>query len=777
MAELDAKFQEAWKGFKAGAWQNEINTRDFIQTNYTPYEGDESFLAGPTEATTKLWAQVMEGIKQENSTHAPVDFDTNNPSTITSHPAGYIDQSLEKIVGLQTDKPLKRAIHPFGGIRMIQNSCTEYGKELDQDVVDIFTKYRKTHNQGVFDVYTPAILKCRKAGVLTGLPDAYGRGRIIGDYRRIALYGIDRLMADRVEGFKSLQANLENGIDLEETIRHREEISEQHRALADIKAMAATYGCDISGPATTAKEAIQATYFGYLAAVKSQNGAAMSFGRTATFLDIYIQRDLENGVLKSEQEAQELVDHLIMKLRMVRFLRTHVYDELFSGDPIWATESLGGMGLDGRTLVSKTSFRYLQTLYNMGTSPEPNMTILWSEQLPAAWKKFVTTVSIQTSAIQYENDDLMRNDFESDDYAIACCVSPMVVGKSQQFFGARANLAKTLLYAINGGMDEKLYPNKDGSESHMQVGPKTEPIKSEILDFDEVMARMDTFMDWLATQYVTALNIIHYMHDKYSYEAAQMALYDINIKRTLGCGVAGLSVAADSLSAIKYAKVKPIRDEFGVAVDFEIEGDYPKFGNNDERVDSIACDLVTRFMKKVQSHKIYRDATPTQSILTITSNVVYGKKTGNTPDGRKGGTPFGPGANPVHGRDVSGAVASLTSVGKLPFAYAKDGISYTFTIIPDALGKDIAGQSKNLVGLLDGYFHHEEETKNTDNYVEGGQHLNVNVLNREMLLDAMDHPEKYPTLTIRVSGYAVRFNALTKEQQQDVVTRTFTQKL
>ncbi|MGN1356749.1 MAG: formate C-acetyltransferase [Succinivibrionaceae bacterium] len=777
MAELDEKFQTAWKGFKQGAWQNEVNTRDFIQTNYTPYEGDESFLAGPTDATTKLWSIVMEGIKQENRTHAPVDFDTSNPSTITSHAPGYIDQNLEKIVGLQTDKPLKRAIHPFGGIRMIENSCQEYGKELDPKVVEIFTKYRKTHNQGVFDVYTQNIRNCRKAGILTGLPDAYGRGRIIGDYRRIALYGIDYLMKDRFKGFNSLQDNLEKGIDLEETIRHREEISEQYRALQELKEMAASYGCDISGPAKTAQEAIQATYFGYLGAVKSQNGAAMSFGRTATFLDIYIQRDLENGVLKSEQEAQELVDHLIMKLRMVRFLRTHVYDELFSGDPIWATESLGGMGLDGRTLVSKTSYRYLNTLYNMGTSPEPNMTILWSEQLPLAWKKFVTKVSIETSAIQYENDDLMRNDFQSDDYAIACCVSPMIIGKTQQFFGARANLAKTLLYAINGGLDEKLYPAKDGTERHLQVGPKMDPIKSEYLNFDEVMERMDKFMDWLATQYVTALNIIHYMHDKYSYEAIQMALYDINIKRTLGCGVAGLSVAADSLSAIKYAKVKPIRDEFGVAVDFQIEGEFPKFGNNDERVDSIACDLVTRFMKKVKSHKTYRDAIPTQSILTITSNVVYGKKTGTTPDGRKGGTPFGPGANPVHGRDVNGAVASLTSVGKLPFAYAKDGISYTFTIIPDALGKDEQTQSKNLVGLLDGYFHHEEETKNTDNYVEGGQHLNVNVLNRATLLDAMENPDKYPTLTIRVSGYAVRFNALTKEQQQDVVSRTFTSKI
>ena len=760
MAELNEQFLKAWEGFQSGAWQGEVNTRDFIQSNYTPYEGDESFLVGATDATTTLWNKVMEGIKEENRTHAPIDFDTDLPGTITSHDAGYIDQSLEKIVGLQTDKPLKRAIIAFGGINMVKNSCEVYGRHLDPQIQKIFTEYRKTHNQGVFDVYTKDIRNCRKSGIITGLPDAYGRGRIIGDYRRIALYGIDYLMKDKFAQFNSLQAKMEAGEDLEATIRLREEINDQYKALGQLKEMAAKYGCDISGPATTAQEAVQATYFGYLGAVKSQNGAAMSFGRTASFLDIYFERDIKKGLL-TEQDAQELVDHLIMKLRMVRFLRTPEYDTLFSGDPIWATESLGGMGLDGRTLVTKNSFRYLNTLYTMGPSPEPNMTILWSEQLPMGWKKFCAKVSIDTSSIQYENDDLMRNDFNSDDYAIACCVSPMIVGKMMQFFGARANLAKTLLYAINGGVDEKL---------KMQVGPKTAPIAGEYLEFNEVMDRLDHFMDWLATQYVTALNIIHYMHDKYSYEAIQMALHDRDVIRTMACGIAGLSVCADSLSAIKYAKVKPVRDEDGLAIDFEIEGEYPQFGNNDERVDAIACDLVERFMKKVQTHKTYRNATPTQSILTITSNVVYGKKTGNTPDGRRAGTPFGPGANPMHGRDQKGAVASLTSVAKLPFAYAKDGISYTFSIVPNALGKQEDAQKQNLVGLMDGYFHHEAN-------IEGGQHLNVNVMNREMLLDAMENPEKYPQLTIRVSGYAVRFNSLTKEQQQDVITRTFTKSM
>ncbi|MDE9537794.1 formate C-acetyltransferase [Xenorhabdus bovienii] len=758
MSELNEKFSVAWQGFNEGSWQNEVNVRDFIQQNYAPYEGDETFLAGATKATDILWEKVMEGIKIENRTHAPVDFDTDVASTIISHDAGYIAKDLEQIVGLQTEAPLKRAIIPFGGIKMVESSCQAYNRELDPKLKQIFTDYRKTHNQGVFDVYTPDILKCRKSGVLTGLPDAYGRGRIIGDYRRVALYGIDLLRDEKYAQFTSLQEKLENGEDLEATIRLREEIAEQHRALSQIKEMAAKYGCDISYPAITAKEAVQWTYFAYLAAVKSQNGAAMSFGRVSSFLDIYIERDLQAGRL-TEQEAQELIDHLVMKLRMVRFLRTPEYDELFSGDPIWATESLAGMGLDGRTLVTKNSFRFLNTLYTMGPSPEPNMTILWSEKLPINFKKFAAKVSIDTSSLQYENDDLMRPDFNSDDYAIACCVSPMIVGKQMQFFGARANLAKTMLYAINGGVDEKM---------KIQVGPKEEPMRDEVLDYDKVMARMDHFMDWLAKQYVTALNIIHYMHDRYSYEAALMALHDRDVYRTMACGIAGLSVAADSLSAIKYAKVSPIRDEDGLATDFNIEGEYPQFGNNDPRVDDIACDLVERFMKKIQKLQTYRNAVPTQSVLTITSNVVYGKKTGNTPDGRRAGAPFGPGANPMHGRDQKGAVASLTSVAKLPFAYAKDGISYTFSIVPNALGKDDEVRKANLAGLMDGYFHHEEN-------IEGGQHLNVNVMNREMLLDAMENPEKYPQLTIRVSGYAVRFNSLTKEQQRDVVTRTFTQ--
>ncbi len=770
MTQLTEAQQKAWEGFVGGDWQHEVNVRDFIQKNYTPYEGDESFLADATPATTALWDKVMEGIKIENKTHEPLDFDTDNPSTITSHKPGYINKELEKIVGLQTDAPLKRAIMPFGGIKMVKGSCEVYGRQLDPEVEHIFTEYRKTHNQGVFDVYTPDILRCRKSGVLTGLPDAYGRGRIIGDYRRLAVYGIDYLMADKKKQFDSLQPKLERGEDIQATIQLREEIAEQHRALGKIKEMAASYGYDVSNPATNAQEAVQWTYFAYLAAVKSQNGAAMSFGRISSFLDIYIERDLKNGKI-TEQEAQELIDHLVMKLRMVRFLRTPEYDQLFSGDPMWATETLGGMGLDGRTLVTKNSFRILHTLYTMGPSPEPNLTILWSEKLPEAFKRFCAKVSIDTSSVQYENDDLMRPDFNSDDYAIACCVSPMVVGKQMQFFGARANLAKTLLYAINGGVDEK---------NGMQVGPKTEPIKDEVLDFDTVMTRMDSFMDWLATQYVTALNIIHFMHDKYAYEAALMAFHDRDVYRTMACGIAGLSVAADSLAAIKYAKVKPIRGDIkdkegkvvasNVAIDFEIEGEYPQFGNNDPRVDDIACDLVERFMKKIQTHKTYRNATPTQSVLTITSNVVYGKKTGNTPDGRRAGAPFGPGANPMHGRDQKGAVASLTSVAKLPFAYAKDGISYTFSIVPNALGKEYEAQKRNLAGLMDGYFHHEAT-------VEGGQHLNVNVLNREMLLDAMENPEKYPQLTIRVSGYAVRFNSLTKEQQQDVITRTFTQSM
>ena len=756
----DMLYAEAWNGFKGTDWKEEINVRDFIQHNYTPYEGDESFLAEATPATTALWEKVMAGIRIENSTHAPVDFDTNIATTITAHDAGYIEQELEKIVGLQTDKPLKRALHPFGGINMIKSSFDAYGREMDADFEYQFTELRKTHNQGVFDAYSPDMLRCRKSGVLTGLPDGYGRGRIIGDYRRVALYGIRYLVRERELQFADLQSNLEWGQNLEATIRLREELSEHRRALLQMQEMAAKYGCDISRPARNAQEAVQWVYFAYLAAVKSQNGGAMSLGRTASFLDIYIERDFKAGIL-NEQQAQELIDHFIMKIRMVRFLRTPEFDTLFSGDPIWATEVIGGIGLDGRTLVTKNSFRYLHTLHTMGPAPEPNLTVLWSEQLPIAFKKYAAQVSIITSSLQYENDDLMRADFDSDDYAIACCVSPMVIGKQMQFFGARANLAKTLLYAINGGVDEKL---------KIQVGPKTAPLMDDVLDYDTVMESLDHFMDWLAVQYISALNIIHYMHDKYSYEASLMALHDRDVYRTMACGMAGLSVAADSLSAIKYARVKPIRDENGLAIDFEIEGDYPQYGNNDERVDSIACDLVERFMKKIKVLPTYRNAVPTQSILTITSNVVYGQKTGNTPDGRRAGTPFAPGANPMHGRDRKGAVASLTSVAKLPFTYAKDGISYTFSIVPAALGKEDGVRKTNLVGLLDGYFHHEA-------HVEGGQHLNVNVMNREMLMDAIEHPENYPNLTIRVSGYAVRFNALTREQQQDVISRTFTQAL
>ncbi|NAW42394.1 formate C-acetyltransferase [Salmonella sp. gx-f4] len=754
----DMLYAEAWRDFKGTDWKEEINVRNFIQHNYTPYEGDESFLADATPATTALWEKVMAGIRIENATHAPVDFDTNIATTITAHDAGYIEKELEKIVGLQTDKPLKRALHPFGGVNMIKSSFHAYGREMDADFEYTFTDLRKTHNQGVFDVYSPDILRCRKFGVLTGLPDGYGRGRIIGDYRRVALYGIRYLVRERELQFADLQSNLEQGQNLEATIRLREELAEHRRALLQMQEMAAKYGYDISRPARNAQEAVQWLYFAYLAAVKSQNGGAMSLGRTASFLDIYIERDFNAGLL-TEQQAQELIDHFIMKIRMVRFLRTPEFDSLFSGDPIWATEVIGGMGLDGRTLVTKNSFRYLHTLHTMGPAPEPNLTILWSEALPVAFKKYAAQVSIVTSSLQYENDDLMRTDFNSDDYAIACCVSPMVIGKQMQFFGARANLAKTLLYAINGGVDEKL---------KIQVGPKTAPLTDEVLDYDAVMESLDHFMDWLAVQYISALNIIHYMHDKYSYEASLMALHDRDVYRTMACGIAGLSVAADSLSAIRYAQVKPIRDENGLAIDFAIEGEYPQYGNNDERVDSIACDLVKRFMQKISVLPTYRNAVPTQSILTITSNVVYGQKTGNTPDGRRAGTPFAPGANPMHGRDRKGAVASLTSVAKLPFTYAKDGISYTFSIVPAALGKEDAVRKTNLVGLLDGYFHHEAQ-------VEGGQHLNVNVMNREMLLDAIEHPENYPNLTIRVSGYAVRFNALTREQQQDVISRTFTQ--
>ncbi len=755
MSELNEKLATAWEGFAKGDWQNEVNVRDFIQKNYTPYEGDESFLAGATDATTKLWDTVMEGVKQENRTHAPVDFDTSLASTITSHDAGYIEKGLEKIVGLQTEAPLKRAIIPFGGIKMVEGSCKAYNRELDPMLKKIFTEYRKTHNQGVFDVYTKDILNCRKSGVLTGLPDAYGRGRIIGDYRRVALYGIDFLMKDKYAQFVSLQEKLENGEDLEGTIRLREEISEQHRALGQIKEMAAKYGCDISGPATTAQEAIQWTYFGYLAAVKSQNGAAMSFGRTSSFLDIFIERDLKAGKI-TEQDAQEMIDHLVMKLRMVRFLRTPEYDELFSGDPIWATESIGGMGVDGRTLVTKNSFRFLNTLYTMGPSPEPNITILWSEKLPLSFKKYAAKVSIDTSSLQYENDDLMRPDFNNDDYAIACCVSPMVVGKQMQFFGARANLAKTMLYAINGGVDEKL---------KMQVGPKSEPIKGDVLNFDEVMDRMDHFMDWLAKQYVTALNIIHYMHDKYYYEKAQMAFVDTDPRINLAYGVAGLSIALDSLSAIKYARVTPRRNAEGLTEAFDIEGEFPCYGNNDDRVDHLGVDLVYYFSEELKKLPVYKNARPTLSLLTITSNVMYGKKTGATPDGRLKGVAFAPGANPMHGRDKSGAIASLASVAKMRYRDSQDGISNTFSIVPKSLGPTAEDRIENLVTMLDGYF------------TKGAHHLNVNVLNREMLEDAMEHPEKYPQLTIRVSGYAVNFTKLSREHQLEVISRSFHERM
>lgn len=668
---LDKKVYPA-TDFVSGKWQQEINVRDFIQKNYTPYEGDASFLAEPTEATTKLWQECCDLLKKERDNGGVLDMDTKVVSTITSHGAGYIDKSLETIVGLQTDAPLKRSMQPFGGIRMAETSCKSYGYEVDPEVSEIFTKYRKTHNQGVFDVYTPEMKAARHSAIITGLPDAYGRGRIIGDYRRVALYGINRLIEDKQEQFKSLEGEM-----TPDRIQLREEIADQIKALKEMIELGKIYGFDISQPARNAKEAVQWLYFGYLSAVKEQNGAAMSIGRTSTFLDIYIERDLKEGVL-TEAEAQELIDHFIMKLRLVKFARTPEYNELFSGDPTWVTESIGGMGIDGRTLVTKNSFRYLHTLENLGTAPEPNLTVLWSKRLPHNFKQFCAHISITTSSIQYENDDMMRVT-HGDDYAIACCVSSMVVGKEMQFFGARANLAKCLLYAINGGIDERL---------KTQVGPKYRPITSEYLNYDEVMDKYNDMMEWLAGLYVNTLNVIHYMHDKYCYEKAQMALHDRDVKRYFATGIAGLSVVADSLSAIKYAKVKAIRDDDGIVVDYEVEGDYPKYGNNDDRVDQIAVDLVRNFMSKIRKHYTYRNSIPTMSILTITSNVVYGKKTGNTPDGRKAGIPLAPGANPMHGRDLNGAAASLASVAKLPFDDAQDGISNTFSIIPNALGKD-----------------------------------------------------------------------------------------
>lgn len=735
-----------WDSFYDGRWQTEVDVRDFILRNYTLYEGDDSFLEAATDNTKALWEQVMELSKQERENGGVLDMDSKNVSTITSHGPGYLNKELEQIVGFQTDKPFKRSLQPFGGIRMAVAAAQSYGFEVDEEVQHIFTEYRKTHNQGVFDVYTPEMKKARRAGIITGLPDAYGRGRIIGDYRRVALYGVDFLIKEKQKDYE-LSCN---GTMSEDVIRDREEMAEQIRALQELKELASVYGYDISQPAVNAQEAFQWLYFAYLAAIKEQNGAAMSLGRVSTFLDIYIERDIANGVL-TEKTAQELVDHFVMKLRLVKFARTPDYNELFSGDPTWVTESIGGVSLNGEPLVTKNSFRFLHTLDNLGPSPEPNLTVLWSTKLPKLFKKYCAKMSIQTSSIQYENDDLMREIY-GDDYGIACCVSAMTIGKQMQFFGARANLAKALLYAINGCVDEI---SKD------QVGPALAPIASTYLDYDEVMSKFDHVMDWLAGLYMNTLNVIHYMHDKYSYERIEMALHDREILRTMAGGIAGLSVVADSLSAIKYAKVKTIRDENGIAVDFEIEGDFPKYGNNDDRVDEIAVQIVKTFMNKFRKHRPYRNATPTLSVLTITSNVVYGKKTGNTPDGRRKGEPFAPGANPLHGRDKEGALASLSSVAKLPYEYSLDGISNTFSIVPKALGREEGTREDNLAAILDGYM------------TKKGHHLNINVFNRETLLDAMEHPEEYPQLTIRVSGYAVNFIKLTREQQIDVINRTF----
>ncbi|MFB6891524.1 formate C-acetyltransferase [Kitasatospora sp. NPDC056327] len=741
--------EPAWDGFRDGPWQDGVDVRDFVQRNVTPYEGDAAFLAGPTERTLAVWRRITDRFPEERA-KGVYDVAHGIPSGITAHAPGWIDRDRELIVGLQTDAPLKRAIMPNGGWRMVAGALRTYGYPVDPGLEKVFTEYRKTHNAGVFDAYTPGIRAARKAGIITGLPDAYGRGRIIGDYRRVPLYGVDRLIAAKLAEKAGLDAAPTDPARLEETIRLREELAEQLRALGELKAMAAAYGYDLSGPAATGREAVQWLYFAYLAAVKEQNGAAMSLGRTSTFLDVYLQRDLAAGRL-TEEQAQELVDDFVVKLRIVRFLRTPEYDELFSGDPTWVTESIGGMGTDGRTLVTRTSFRYLQTLYNLGPAPEPNMTVFWSPQLPLGFKEFCARVSIDTSSVQYESDELMRPRF-GDDTAIACCVSAMAVGKQMQFFGARVNLAKTLLYAVNGGRDER---------SGEQVGPATGAITSEVLDYDEVMARFDEQMEWLAGTYVHALNVIHYMHDKYAYERLEMALHDRDVRRTMACGIAGLAVAADSLAAIRYARVTPVRDGTGLVTDYLVEGEYPAYGNNDDRVDAIAVHLVEEFMRKVRKHPTYRGAEHTQSVLTITSNVVYGKKTGNTPDGRRAGEPFSPGANPMNGRDRHGCVASALSVAKLPYAEAEDGISLTHTVAPDALGRTPAERITNLVGVLDGYT------------AVGGFHMNVNVLNRETLLDAMEHPENHPQLTIRVSGYAVNFVRLTREQQLDVINRTF----
>nr|BFE57576.1 formate C-acetyltransferase [Dactylosporangium thailandense] len=734
-----------WRGFRGGRWRDEVDVAGFIRANVRPYTGDGSFLAGPTERTAHVWGLLtaMFPAERERGVH---DVDPRTPASITSHAPGYIDRDRELIVGLQTDAPLRRAIMPAGGLRMVKNGLRAYGYELDPLVEECFTRHRKTHNDAVFDAYTPQILAARKAGVITGLPDAYGRGRIIGDYRRVALYGVDFL----AEAKRRDKASLDHRAATPDVVRDREELAEQLRALAELKAMAASYGFDIAGPARTAREAIQWLYFGYLAAAKEQNGAAMSLGRTSTFLDVYLERDLADGAL-SEAGAQELVDDFVIKLRIIRFLRTPDYDQLFSGDPTWVTESIGGMGAGGSTLVTRTSYRYLQTLYNLGPAPEPNLTVLWSPALPEPFKRFCAKVSLDTSAIQYENDDLLRR-YSDDDTAIACCVSAMRVGKDMQFFGARVNVAKALLYAINGGRDEM---------SGVQVAPAAPPVAGDVLDYATVLAAYDRTLDWLARTYVDALNIIHYMHDKYAYERLEMALHDYPVRRFLACGIAGLSVAADSLAAIRYATVRPVRDETGLVVDYTVEGEYPAFGNGDERADRIAVWLVDTFMGKVRGNPAYRDAIHTQSVLTITSNVVYGKHTGNTPDGRRAGEPFAPGANPMNGRDVHGMAAAALSVAKLPYASARDGISLTSTVTPDGLGRDERERTANLAGLLDAYMG------------AGGFHLNVNVLDRETLLDAMAHPQRYPQLTIRVSGYAVNFVRLTPEQQRDVLGRTF----
>lgn len=744
---LNEAVSSYYRKFNKGVWIQEVNVRDFIQKNYTPYTGDQHFLASPTDKTNRLWHQVLT-LMQEEQKKGVLDADTEVVSGITTHAPGYVDQELELIVGLQTDKPLKRALMPFGGVRIAKNALKSNSFGFSEVTQTAFDTLRKTHNEGVFDAYTAEIKKARSSGIITGLPDSYARGRIIGDYRRVPLYGIDRLIEDKIEHRQSLDVGSIN----ESVVRLREEISEQIRSLRELKELAASYGYDISNPAETAQEAIQWLYFAYLAAVKEQNGAAMSLGRVSTFLDIYIQRDISEGTL-NEVAAQELIDHFVMKLRMIRFMRPPEYNQLFSGDPIWVTEAIGGMGTDGRTLVTQSSFRFLQTLLNLGPAPEPNLTVLWSNRLPEEFKRFCADASIRTSSIQYENDDLMRS-YWGDDYGIACCVSAMRIGKQMQFFGARANLAKTLLYAINGGRDEI---------SGEQVAPMIQPVTDGILSYDEVIKRFDLMMDWLANVYMNALNIIHYMHDKYYYERLEMALHDRDVLRTMASGIAGLSVVADSLSAIKYAKVKPIRDERGIVVAFETEGDFPAFGNDDDRVDTIARDLVKVFMQKLAKEPTYRNAVPTQSVLTITSNVVYGKMTGDTPDGRKRGEPFAPGANPMHGRDKNGAGASMVSVSKLPYEYAQDGISYTFSIVPKALGRTKDDRTTNLTGMLDAYFN------------EGGHHVNVNVFDRETLIEAMDHPEKYPQLTVRVSGYAVNFNKLTREQQMDIISRTFHQ--